>query len=704
MDIRCEFCFPQSFTIEKANNVSTSPSFYLEMVGTASVRDSCGQVGSIYTNAIVAVPSDGLSTISLDLPIGASFINRNYGRETIASYTKQVRLKDLACPTWGLMNADNLTSQQFATVGSPFFPIIHPPSELNSFDHAWRSCTEFVTAEIQGGFLPYEIFDPPRMLVPASALAPAENPVHVVTSLDPNPTAGSPPKANPADLRTPELPSITNNPHSSDPGQRSTIAVERTSAGEAKPAPTANSKNSDPKESKHGPGQIPSGVDHDPVDPGSTSESTGNHNLQPSPGIGALIFSAFGAPWAPSPSVKSSGGGRVASSALDRPSMDMTKPGDNPIGGIETLKVDTGENGYFTFAGQAFTTHLSDVFVAGSKVIPNGIGVTRSGTIINLDSDGNLVVDSSTVKIANFGPTPPPSTYTMNGQIFQGDPSFLVVDGKTMKPGGSGITVSGTLLRLNSGGELIVDTSTLKFASFLPTPPPSVYTVNGQILTGNPSFLAVGGKTITPGGAAVTISGTPLKLNSGGEVVVGTSTLELASFPAMPLPSVYTANGQKFTGDPSFLAIGGKTMIPGGAAVSISGTLLRLNPGGEIVVGTSTLELASFLLTPVPSVYTVNGQKFTGNPSFLAIGGKTMTAGGAAVTISGTPVFLEPSGTLRFGNKEIPFETNGSSRVGNGNVAPATFLGGQERVQVIKQKIMWLGLWITGGLYYLAVL
>lgn len=92
------------------------------------MQDSCGQVGSVYTNAIVPVPADGLSTISLGLPVGATFMNRDWGRFNIASYTKRVEVEDLACPTWGLVGSENPDRAEYVTVGSPFLPIIHPPS------------------------------------------------------------------------------------------------------------------------------------------------------------------------------------------------------------------------------------------------------------------------------------------------------------------------------------------------------------------------------------------------------------------------------------------------------------------------------------------------------------------------------------------------------------------------------------------------
>lgn len=100
------------------------------------MQDSCGLVGSVYTNAIVPVPADGLSTISLDLPVGATFMNRDWWRldARVSPHTKKVRTEDLACPTWGLVGSENPQKAEYVTVEYPFLPIIHPPSELASFN------------------------------------------------------------------------------------------------------------------------------------------------------------------------------------------------------------------------------------------------------------------------------------------------------------------------------------------------------------------------------------------------------------------------------------------------------------------------------------------------------------------------------------------------------------------------------------------
>lgn len=506
-----------------------------------------------------------------------------------------------------------------------------------------------------GGFLPYEVFDPPHMLVPASALAPAANPVNVVTSLDPNPTVKTPHKANPAVSPSPELSSITLKPLIPDPGRHTKDAGHKF-RGYIKSASTANLENIDVKESTHPSAQKkPGGASQAAFDPNLISNSFGSHSQQASPGIGALIFSAMGASWVPNPKAKSSGGRIVGSSKRDGlPSVLEEDPAAVPLdgstispnkagkyvagvstenrleGSIRSSKpriLDTSGDGYFTFAGQVLTTHLSDVLVDGTTIKPGGTGITRSGRLISLDSDGNLVVDTSTVQAANYAPK------TLDGQTFNKDPSLLAVDDRTITPGGSEITISGTPVRLNPDGNLIVDTKTVELANIFSTPPPSIYTIDGQLFTGDPSFLSVGGKTMSPGGFGITISGTPI----------------------------------------------------------------RLDPAGNLIIDTSTAKLGNISPTPFPSIYTINGQQFAGNPSLLSVDGKTITAGGAGITISGIPVLLKSSGVLRFGTKEIPLPTNGSSYDISGSRAPETFLGGQERVQISMKKVIFWGLLIATG-------
>ena len=196
---------------------STSPSFYLHIVGPASVSDSCGTVGSVYTDPIVAVPLGNLSTVSLQLPPGVNFVNNGKNRAGVNSWTEAVRTEDLLCPTWGLANRSEVDR---VTVGPLFNPIIHPPPELVSFDPAWRKCTKWAQTANKGGTLMYEVYDPPRILSRVSKMGSSTNAAGSITSTSVDsrsPSPPSPPSPIPADRITPALPEATSKA-SFDPG------------------------------------------------------------------------------------------------------------------------------------------------------------------------------------------------------------------------------------------------------------------------------------------------------------------------------------------------------------------------------------------------------------------------------------------------------------------------------------------------------
>lgn len=349
-------------------------------------------------------------------------MNQNMTWIGFSSYTKQVRVEDLACPTWGLMNSED--NKGYVTVGSPFFPIIHPPSEISAIDPDWSRCTDFATWERNGNYLPYEVFDPPIILVPASAIAPATNSVAVVTSSDPNPTVGSPPGPNPVDTRSPELPSSTGKPLSSDLVQSSTKEPERTFAGNSEPAPTGNSENLDPKKSNYQFSQMdPNEAIPDAVHSTLASEPVRRHSQEANSGIEPTEFSTIGGPGLQNPST---------------------------IGDSEPSRLDPGGDGHFTFAGKVFTTQLSNILGDGATISPDESDITRPNTLSSLNSDGSLAVDPCTIKSTNFPPTSIPSAYT----ILSRNHSFLSIDGKkTITPAGTPVQLEpsgGTFPRLGT--------------------------------------------------------------------------------------------------------------------------------------------------------------------------------------------------------------------------------------------------------------
>ena len=270
------------------------------------------------------------------------------------------------------------------------------------------------------------------------------------------------------------------------------------------------------------------------------------------------------------------------------------------------------------------------------------------------------------------------SAFTAAGQTFTADPAGLAIASTIISAGGQGVVVSGTPISiLPSGGGIAVGGSTVA----MPTPfvPGVVQNPNqntggspgnnelnnpafvaaGQTFTANPAGFAIASTTISAGGPGIVVSGTSISiLPSGGGVAIGDSTIiippsfgpgaaqnsnqNVAAVPGAVLAPGFTAGGQTFTTNPAGgFAAGGTIISAGGQAVTISGTPVSILPGSGGIAVGG-----STISLPVASlpVFTAAGQIFSANPTggFVA-GGNTLNPGGPALTISGTPISLLPN-------------------------------------------------------------
>ena len=408
--ILCKFSFRKNWIIRQLNFLSTSPSFYLSLVGTASVQDSCGQVSSVYTNTVIPVPIGGLSTISLDVPIGASFVNRAEYRGVnhdsnwtdFLSYTKQVRVEDLACLTWSLMKLEDKNG--YATVGLPFFPIIHPPSEISTIDCAWDRCSDFTTLEREGNYRAYEIFDLLKELVPVSAIAPVMNPVTSVNSLNLSSTVISLPKANLVDTRSPELPSSTAKSLSSNIVKSYKEKPEQPSSGISEPASTGNLENLDPNEliyrSTH---NSLTELKQDAFDLDMMRKSVKSYGPEAKSGMNADYFSAL---------------------------KGLRIPNTSFVGENKSSRLDADEDGLLTFPTQDFMAQLSNDVLVSVTIKTDETKIMGLKTLINIETGSKLLIDSSTAKTTNFLPSPVLSTHI--GKVSSGNLLFLSIDSGTV--------------------------------------------------------------------------------------------------------------------------------------------------------------------------------------------------------------------------------------------------------------------------------
>ncbi|MCJ1291670.1 Muc22p [Xylographa carneopallida] len=179
--------------------------------------------------------------------------------------------------------------------------------------------------------------------------------------------------------------------------------------------------------------------------------------------------------------------------------------------------------------------------------------------------------------------------------------------------------------------------------------PPLIAGVPLSVL--NPSTILWGTQTLTLSHPPTTISGVAVALLPAGLVIDGSTTLPLASL--LPqLPHTPTLN-PTISPAPA-LQVAGITLVPGGPALTVSGTRLSLGVSSNLVIGSSTILLPppSPLPPPPPSLLPTATSYIGIGSQTLALalapssgaaviaGGQTLTPGSPAITVDGVRVSL----------------------------------------------------------------
>ena len=228
-------------------------------------------------------------------------------------------------------------------------------------------------------------------------------------------------------------------------------------------------------------------------------------------------------------------------------------------------------------------------------------------------------VDSKPIVIGGITYTPATASATPSPQ----HPSVFSFRGTALTQGGEPVTISGTRVSLGQSG-IVIGTSSLSFSTATPTR--SLLTIGSETLTalhdGHGGF-EIGHSTILPGSSGVAISGTTYSINKAGSLVVGTSTIPLATADISNVSdSALTAGGETFTPlGKSAVVVNGTTISIGGPAITEHGTRLSLAPNG-LVVGLSTFAYA----TPVANTATTSTAAGTFSTGVLPSGGYTPAA------------------------------------------------------------------------------
>ena len=741
---------------------STSPSLYLQLVGTAVVNDRCTTVGPYLTSPIITLPPGGLSTwkpraneYSYDnFTVGEIWQDpsQDIGVD-IADGIAQLDINDLACPTWGLGRSTAANGSVITTIGPQWLPLVVAPIEIFSLDPKWASiCTGMFRMQFYSTTV--ALFDPPTALTPVSLLVPTPparpTPTPVPTPADPTTVSeratsyaeAAKPASLPNDSAAP--PARTGDPGKEGLSQSPVAASADPASPPQNSAASSRNKGNPPADPPLDPkvSSISSVAGDPPADPPSNpkassvsavvgdppAESIAPSSTAPDPppdpkvpivpvppsgedpqaqtqDLGAIIYNAFGRS---GPEVEASSttslppesiftigaqtftvnptGFKINDAAIspggtahtvDGTAISLDQSGNLAIGSSTVSLTTSSSITILTVAGQTFTPNPSAFFIADSIVSAGGPAVTVNGTAINLDQSGALAIGSTTISLTNASPTPfAPNAFTVAGQTFTPNPSAISIAGTTISADGPAVTISGTIVSLGSNGALEIDSSTISLPTLSETPPNKIYTVAGQTFTLNPSAFPIAGTIVSAGGSAVTIDGTIISLDPSGALAIGSSTIDLSNLSDPPSSKVYTVAGQTFTPNPSAFPIANTVMSAGGPAVTINGTTVSLQPSGTLLIGSSTIP---FLTTPAPSDINIDGFDINAQSSFIVVDGVTLVPAAAGVTISGTLVSLEAGGaTLDVGTGRfaLPTATMGAA---NGSVNAQAFTGGQDR-------------------------
>ena len=221
-----------------------------------------------------------------------------------------------------------------------------------------------------------------------------------------------------------------------------------------------------------------------------------------------------------------------------------------------------------TIGPSVYTASSSSFFVISSQTLfPSGSPLTISGTVLSLFPSATAILLAGSIV-----PLSPPLSTTRPAMLIAGTATYtattntagdLVIGTQTLHPGGTPLTISGTVISLfPSGTAFLIAGSTIALSPPLSTIPPTILTLGTTTditTTDAAGDLVIGTQTLLPG-EAVTVAGTVLSLDPAAtEVVIGgtkivpvaggvvtvvrTKTVEISSVVVTELGEVYTGLG-----------------------------------------------------------------------------------------------------------------------------------------------------------------
>ncbi|KAL8766984.1 MAG: hypothetical protein Q9209_006396 [Squamulea sp. 1 TL-2023] len=187
--------------------------------------------------------------------------------------------------------------------------------------------------------------------------------------------------------------------------------------------------------------------------------------------------------------------------------------------------------------GQTIREDSNGNVIVGSSTVKPGTRATIAGHTISVVANDKIIIDQNTyalpvdagiVQVSSSPSQTPASLVIIDGKPVHQDAQGNLVIGTTTVSPGAQITVAGHTISA-APSNIVLDGKTLSLpANAISISVQSVFTVGGEPFTAAPAGFAVAGTTVSPEGPAVTISGTVVSLGTAG-LVIGTKTVPLPS-------------------------------------------------------------------------------------------------------------------------------------------------------------------------------
>ncbi|KAL8860166.1 MAG: hypothetical protein Q9178_003430 [Gyalolechia marmorata] len=327
--------------------------------------------------------------------------------------------------------------------------------------------------------------------------------------------------------------------------------------------------------------------------------------------------------------------------------------------------------------GQTISENGPPATINGKPIVYSGGAVFAGGTKVVVPTVMPGQPPASPINVAglSFVPQPIPSP---DKSPNNGPGPAVVVAGQTLAEGAPAINVNGATLAYSSGSVYVNGK-----AAPMPTPPPTspssaasapeqapagepivvggltisaappssqqrqanapntpIATIAGQVVAQRPNGAVIveGPTPLTLGDSPIMISGTPISLNPSALIIDGSRIIPRPTIPSPQIIATVAENpvSQNMFGD---LVVAGKTLSVGGAGITISGTPVSIatSAGSTFLVeGTRTVPITNARVTAAPALMIAGEMVAPNERGEYIVDGKTLSYNGQPVVIDGT--------------------------------------------------------------------